>query len=79
MDHDSSAMRIAAFCVLSIVGYWAYISYENYDPGQAVPTRIGEASEPCSKWAAIFGMCQQGASYVRANGVKSLSPDTASD
>ena len=69
MSHDSNAMRIAAMCVISLVGYWAFIEAENYE---APPSRIGPGAAACGSWQKMMGRCG-GSTHVRAEGIKSIA------
>ncbi len=70
MSHDSSAMRLAGFLVVSLVGYWAFIEAENYEPG---PARVGPGAEACGTWGELLGTCQSRAAHVRADTMKTLA------
>ncbi len=70
MGHDSSAMRLAGFLVISLVGYWAFIEVENYEPG---PARVGPGAEACGKWGSLLGTCQKRSAHVRADTLKTIA------
>ena len=74
MSHDSSAMRLAGFLVISLVGYWAFIEVENYDPN-AEPSRIGPGAqvETCGTWGALLNLCHKRARHVRADAVQTIA------
>ncbi len=70
MSHDSNAMRLAGFIVISLVGYWAFIEAENYEPG---PARVGPGAEACGNWSELLGLCQSRATHTRAEAVNRIT------
>ncbi len=54
MDHNQSAMRIAAIFVLLIGVYWAVMEGERNSPGAG---RIGPGVDNCTVVAALMSRC----------------------
>ena len=53
MDHDRSALRIAAMFVLCIGGYWAFMEAEKSNVGAG---RVGPGAQ-CTIAAQFLGKC----------------------